>query len=145
MEKYTKAHLVGNDKELGAVLFGDDASPGRDYRGRGLLHLTWLENYRRYKNFSGIDIVSDPAKLERDRRAATDSAAWFWSSNSINEASDENNPEVITKIVNPGLKEFARKQDAARRAFEIINNGRQSCRHRWDVTSTGENGWSKKY
>ncbi len=141
MEEYTKTRLVNNDRELGMVLFGDNSYPNRDYRGRGLLHLTWLASYSQYKDSTGIDIASDPTKVESDRRTATDSSAWFWSSRSINVAADANNPKNVTKIINPALKDFARRKDAARRAFELINKGRQPCKRDWDTTSTVANGW----
>uniref|UniRef100_UPI00339D9E23 glycoside hydrolase family 19 protein n=1 Tax=Cupriavidus necator TaxID=106590 RepID=UPI00339D9E23 len=141
METYTKAHLVNNDSELGVVLFGDDAYPNRDYRGRGLLHLTWLASYSEYKQATGLDIISNPALVESNWHATTDSSAWFWSSRRINPLADANNPKGVTKIINPALKDLERRKAAARRAFEIINKGGQPCKHDWDATITGANGW----
>jgi predicted chitinase len=141
METYTKTHLVDNDSELGVVLFGDDAYPNRDYRGRGLLHLTWLASYSEYQQATGLDIVDDPALVESNWHAATNSAAWFWAGRKINQQADANNAKGVTRIINPALKDFERRKAAARRAFVIINKGGQPCKHHWDSTITGANGW----
>ncbi|MBJ9941709.1 glycoside hydrolase family 19 protein [Burkholderia multivorans] len=141
MEQYTKTHLINNDQELGVVLFGDNANPLVDYRGRGLLHLTWHDNYARYKETSNIDVVADPLKVEADRHVATDSSAWYWANHAISQASDSNNVKAVTKKINPALKDFGRRKAAAKLAFSIINQGRMPCSQDWSSTMTGENGW----
>lgn len=141
MENYSKTHLTNNDTELGEVLFGDSEYPGRDYRGRGLLHMTWIATYKQYKQASGIDVVSDPSKVQNDPYVATDSSAWFWGTRSINSPADANNVEGVTKIINPALKDFSRRKAAAKRAFELLNKGKQPCKQGWVATLTGGNGW----
>ncbi|WP_322014093.1 glycoside hydrolase family 19 protein [Paraburkholderia sp. J12] len=141
METYAKTHLIYNDSELGEVLFGDDECPGRDYRGRGLLHMTWLATYKKYKRASGIDVVSDPNKVQNDPAVASDSSAWFWSSHSINTPADVNNVHGVTHVINPALKDFARRKAAAQRAFAALNKGNQPCKQDWDSTLTTGNGW----
>lgn len=141
MEQYTKTHLINNDPELGVVLFGDNANPLVDYRGRGLLHLTWYDNYARYKEASNIDVVADPLKVETDRHVATDSSAWYWTNHAISQSSDRNNVKAVTKKINPALKDFGRRKAAAKLAFSIINQGRMPCSQDWSSTLTGGNGW----
>ncbi|MFC7629127.1 glycoside hydrolase family 19 protein [Paraburkholderia humisilvae] len=141
IEKYAKTNLVYNDKELGIVLFGDNAYPGRDYRGRGLIHVTWLENYRHYTEYSGVDVVADPERLEYDRPVAADSAGWFWSTHVINQHADANNPKKVTAVINPALKELNRRRVASQRAFTVVNKGGEPCRYNWETTITSVNGW----
>ncbi|CAB3762927.1 hypothetical protein LMG29542_04458 [Paraburkholderia humisilvae] len=141
IESYAKAHLIRNDPELGIVLFGDSAYPNCDYRGRGLIHLTWLENYRRYKEYSGVDVVTDPLRLEYDKAVAADSAGWFWSMHSINQHADANNPKKVTTMINPGLKKLIERKAASQRVFSKLNNGCEPCRAQWEATATGANGW----
>jgi predicted chitinase len=141
IENYAKKQLIHNDNELGEVLFGDNEYPGRDYRGRGLLHMTWLATYKEYKLASGIDVVEDPNKVQNDPSVAVDSSAWFWSSRSINAKADANDARGVTRAINPALKDFARRKAAAIRTFAALNRGRQPCKHNWDSTTTAENGW----
>jgi predicted chitinase len=141
IETYSKTHLIHNDHELGEVLFGDNEHPGQDYRGRGLLQMTWLETYKKYRDASGVDVDYEPNKVQDDPHVAADSSAWYWSSHSINESADTNNVKGVTKKINPALKGFTERKDAAKRAFAKINGGSQSCKQEWDSKLTGGNGW----
>ncbi|VVE17090.1 hypothetical protein PCE31106_02931 [Pandoraea cepalis] len=141
IESFAKQNLTHNDSKLGQVLFGDSQHPDRDYRGRGLLHVTWLTTYSDYKKASGVDVVADPTKLQNDPCVAADSAAWFWSARRINTPADANNARRVTHPINPAMKDFSRRKEAAKRAFHFINKGAQNCRENWDLNLTPENGW----
>ncbi|CAG9176391.1 hypothetical protein LMG23992_03262 [Cupriavidus laharis] len=141
IEDYSKNNLTHNDSELGEVLFGDDGYPGRDYRGRGLLHMTWLATYKEYKRASGNDVVIDPSRVQNEPYIATDSSVWFWSSRSINGYADANDVKGVTRVINPALKDFDRRRVAAKRSFDRLNNGRQPCLLNWDANLTAEKGW----
>lgn len=58
----------------GNTEFGD----GPKYRGRGLMQLTWKDNYKLYKGYSGIDIITDYAKVSDELKIAVDSAGWYF-------------------------------------------------------------------
>ncbi len=141
IESYSKNTLTNNDSELGEVLFGDSDHPGLDYRGRGLLHMTWISTYKEYKQFSGIDVVANPNKVQNDSYVAADSSSWFWEARSINAQADRNDVKRVTKIINPALKDFERRKAAAKRAFEQLNAGTNPCKHDWISTLTTEKGW----
>jgi predicted chitinase len=141
IEQYAKMHLVNNDSELGIVLFGDNANPSVDYRGRGLLHLTWRENYERYKTWSNIDVISDPLKVENDKHVATDSSAWYWRTRSIGQPADRNDVKDVTRKINPALKDIDRRRNATKLAFNILNQGCSPCKLEWNATLNGEHGW----
>ena len=103
--------------------------------------MTWLGTYKQYKMASGIDVADDPSKVENDSFVAADSSAWFWNSHAISTSADANNVRGVTKVINPAMKDFALRKDATKRAFEHLNKGQQPCKHDWESTLTGENGW----
>lgn len=49
---------------------------GPKYRGRGLIQLTWKSAYILYKNYSGLDVVTNPDLLCNDLFHAVESAVW---------------------------------------------------------------------
>lgn len=64
------APYVGKPKELSALLYNR-------FHGRGLLHLTWEEDYKKCSKALGMDFVKDPDLLLQPEWAVN-SAAWFW-------------------------------------------------------------------
>lgn len=96
--------VYGNRKELGNLESGD----GYRYRGRGYIQLTGKFNY---KNYTGShnnnnpndqkDFVENPDLLKTSTKYATESAFYFWKSNSLNSKVDNHATiETITSIVN---------------------------------------------
>jgi len=61
----------------GAKLGNDQPGDGWKYVGRGLNGLTGKDNYRRYGNIIGVDLVSNPEQLEDPRISAKVAIAFF--------------------------------------------------------------------
>ncbi len=81
-----------NSAKLGQLLY-------QGYWGRGLIQLTWLDNYKAFRDATGIDVVSNPDLLLTPANAAL-SAAWFWHVKDCNGPADEGDMDEVTVRVN---------------------------------------------
>ncbi|WP_067725874.1 glycoside hydrolase family 19 protein [Acinetobacter terrae] len=75
---YIWSHLADNDAAYGFHLYGNDKYPNRDYRGRGLLHLTHFTGYENCAKGTGLDVVNNPNLLENNYSVAIETGIWFW-------------------------------------------------------------------
>lgn len=78
-----------------------ESGDGWRYRGRGLIQLTGRANYGACGSAIGANLLGTPELLEQPEWAAL-SAAWFWSSNGLNELADAGAFEQITRRINGG-------------------------------------------
>lgn len=138
MESYTRAakleyidnYLIQNDAAYAEHCYGNPDYPGRDYRGRGLLHLTHFKGYSDFKAHSGIDVLDNPKLVSTDIRVAIHSGAWFWRKNNLGSLSIDGSSEVvrrITRIINPALHQLAERQQAKVDITNIFNEVYEGC------------------
>ena len=97
-----KPEMIANRVYGNRMGNGDEASgDGWKYKGRGLIQLTGKENYTRFGNAIGVDIVNNP-ELVATPEYATLSAGWFWSANGLNKLADAKDILGMTKRINGG-------------------------------------------
>lgn len=126
--KWIDEHLIGNDLAYGEHCFGNAAQPGKDYRGRGLIHLTHYETYKRCADATGLKIDSNPELLESDYQAAIESALWFWKANNIGAIADNSSRSgdsavtAVTSSINVGLAGLGDRQKYKKEISPIFNN-----------------------
>ncbi|MEQ4583408.1 MAG: glycoside hydrolase family 19 protein [Pantoea agglomerans] len=103
----------------GNTVVGD----GPRYKGRGLIQLTWKNNYRRFSSYSGVDYVANSELVASVMSNAIKASCWFWRNNggvhkkydargdvNILIDSEKNNVELITLAVNGGKNGLAERQ-----------------------------------
>ena len=83
-----------------------ETGDGWRYRGRGLVQLTFRDNYRAAGAALGIDLEADPDLLLQPEHAAA-AAGWFWKSHGCNELADGARFVQITHAINGGLNGYS--------------------------------------
>lgn len=80
----------------------EESGDGWRYRGRGFFQLTGRDNYRRYGEMAGIDLVSDPEILERDIQVSLQVAAAYFDRTGLGPYADRNEVSAVSRGVNRG-------------------------------------------
>lgn len=120
---YDKRADLGNANPVAIeVSRRNDTTPGRFYKGRGLIQITGYDNYAACSLalFGDVETLThNPVMLERKELAAR-SAAWFWWSHGLNALADEGRFERITRRINGGLNGQAERMAFFKRAQEAL-------------------------
>lgn len=104
---------VRNPEKLGEKLYGK-------YWGRGLIQLTWLDNYKKASDALGRDYVNHP-ELVKEPSDASLTAAWFWHDKGCNAMADACDMTGITRKVNgPALVHLSEREVRYIRALEVL-------------------------
>ena len=104
-------------RDLGNVQPGD----GFRYKGRGPIQITGRDNYKRYGDMLGIDLVNNPA-LAATPEVGFRTAGLYWQRNNCNALADGQQFIAITRRINGGkngLNDRLRYYDRAKRALGI--------------------------
>lgn len=97
------------------------------YYGRGLIQLTWRDNYRRAGRFIGEDLVDHPDRAAEPTNAG-EIAAWYWLDNNLNAVIDEGQDAeaillAVTKIVNGGTNGLKDRRERTAAARKLLAQG----------------------
>ena len=100
-DKYLSKYDTGSlAKRLGNTPEAD--GDGQLYKGRGLIQVTGLDNYRKCGQALKLPLIKHPELLENPRHAVA-SACWFWFSKNLNKWADAGSFTSCTKAINGGL------------------------------------------
>lgn len=79
----------------------NEAGDGYKYRGRGYLHLTGKENYKKAGDAIGFDLVDNP-NLVLNPKIAAATSVWYWINNVRPDITDFTDVSAVTAEVNGG-------------------------------------------
>ncbi len=95
-------HVYANRNGNGTEASGD----GYRYRGRGIIQITFKDNYKACGTGLNLDLVATPQLLEQSLHAFR-SGAWYWKSRNLNELADKGDFNGVTIKINGGLNGLA--------------------------------------
>ncbi len=97
---------------------------GPKYKGKGLIQLTWKNNYAAYSRYRGINFIDSPDLIASDMYNAVDASCWFWrniggiykkynANGDINVLieHEKDNVDLITLAVNGGYNGLAERKE----------------------------------
>jgi len=119
-EFYKDPEKLGNYVYRDVAENGDEASgDGYKFRGRGLIQITRKKGYRRFGEFAGKDLVTNPDLLLQDLDLMTRSAGWYWkhgvllgngSEKDLNTVAQTGNFTETTRLVHGSTDDVAARQ-----------------------------------
>lgn len=121
LREYASGKAYEGRKDLGNTQAGD----GARYRGRGFVQLTGRANYAAFSKASGIDVLNNPALLEREDVAAQ-AAIWYWKQRIGDKW--RNGIRSVTKAVNGGYNGLTDRQNYYDQYAAILNNASPASR-----------------
>jgi putative chitinase len=99
---------------------GTEASgDGYKFRGRGAIQLTGKDNYSRFSTSIGKSL-DDTVKYCETLEGAICSAAWFWTTNKINDIADKEDLTAMTKKINGGTIGLEDRKKHYKHAMEVL-------------------------
>lgn len=107
------APYTRNPAALGKLLYNG-------YWGRGLIQLTWVDNYINAGKALGFDYVGHPELLTLPVHAAL-TAAWYWHAHDCNDAADLPDMDLVTERVNgPAKMHLAERKAQYQIAMDVL-------------------------
>lgn len=100
--------LAHHPKELANTIYanrmgnrGPETGDGWNYRGRGLIQITGLDNYKSLGDAWDMNLLGNPDLLLEPKYASL-SAGWFWDKKNLNSYADVDDIVNCTKVINGG-------------------------------------------
>lgn len=125
-QRWELKRLVRNPERLANTVYGGRYGNGRAetgdgwlYRGRGLIQITFRNNYRDCGQALGLDLETMPELLEIPVHAAA-SAAWFYSTRVPRELREAGDVEGVTRKINGALAGLEERAKVAAIATEVF-------------------------
>ncbi len=99
---------------------GDEASgDGYRYCGRGFIQLTGKDNYSKFSEWSGEDVLDKPERVAEEFPLL--SSLFFWDTHNLNSYADNDDIKGITKRVNGGYNGLEERTQLLNLAKQLLN------------------------
>lgn len=103
-DDYTNRGDLGNTDPEAILIAADHGStPGRWWKGHGLIQITGYHNHKACGEALGLDLLNTPMLLTYPEHAAR-SAAWFWREHDLNRWADAGDFDGVSDVINRGRK-----------------------------------------
>ncbi len=116
---YLEELASGEDYEDRDDLGNTEPGDGVRFKGRGLIQITGRTNYADCGEDLGVDLIKNPTRLAGNDLACL-SAGWFWAKNDLNTYADQDDVEMVTKIINGGYNGLEERQSFLEAAREVL-------------------------
>ncbi|EPA95456.1 glycoside hydrolase family 19 protein [Pseudomonas sp. G5(2012)] len=123
--EFAKGYLRNSEKLANRVYGGrygngpEASGDGYKYRARGLIGITFRDNYRLCGKALGLPLVEQPELLEQPEYAAL-SAAWFWWDRGLNDKADLGLFDGISSVINGGGNGRAERRELLATAKAVL-------------------------
>jgi putative chitinase len=107
------------DKVYGGRDGNTEDGDGFKYRGRGIIQVTFKDNYERCGKALNLDLINHPDLL-LEPEFATLSAGWYWNKMGLNILADSWDNKEITKRINGGYNGLAERIAKTNQAFKVL-------------------------
>lgn len=107
------------ERTYGGRLGNSQPGDGFRFRGRGTLQITGRENYQKYGEIIGVDLIAEPDKAAWPTIAPRIAAA-YWASHHLNPLADKDDVLGITLAINGGRTGLADREAAVAKAKHIL-------------------------
>jgi putative chitinase len=100
---------------------GNEASgDGWRYRGMGPIQYTGRYIREKFRNHTGIDVLTYPELLYTDPKVGIESACYFWKYKELDKFDDDMCVIKETKLVNGGTHGLARRQQYFNQSYKLL-------------------------
>lgn len=106
------ANRMGNGSEY--------SKDGWKYRGRGIFQLTGKNNYKKYGELLGVDLLENP-DIACDPVISFQVACEFWKENKLNRYADGDDIRAITRAINGGYNGLDNRIEHYNKVRELLD------------------------
>ena len=92
------------------------------YKGRGIMQLTWFDNYKGYGESVGENFLDDnKVRIAKEKKHTVGSGAWFWKKRGLNEYAINNDLITVSALINGGYNHFDERARYYRLSINALN------------------------
>ena len=92
------------------------------YKGRGIMQLTWFDNYKGYGESVGENFLDDnKVRIAKEKKHAVGSGAWFWKKRGLNKYAINNDLIAVSALINGGYNHFDERARYYRLSINALN------------------------